>query len=54
MRAQDKGQAAEVRALCALVRAGTPSPFTHAELAATTRATFRIRESLRTGEAMRL
>ena len=53
-RAQDKGQAAEVRALCAMVRDGTPSPFTLAELAATTRATFRIRESLRTGEAMQV
>jgi predicted dehydrogenase/threonine dehydrogenase-like Zn-dependent dehydrogenase len=52
LRAQDKGQAAEVRALCAMVRDGTPSPFTLAELAATTRATFRIRESLRTGEAL--
>lgn len=49
LRAQDKGQAAEVRALCALVRAGTPAPIPLAELVATTRATFRIRESLRTG-----
>jgi predicted dehydrogenase/threonine dehydrogenase-like Zn-dependent dehydrogenase len=54
LRAQDKGQAAEVRALCAMVRDRLPSPFTHAELAATTRATFRIRESLRTGAAMQV
>jgi polar amino acid transport system substrate-binding protein len=54
LRAQDKGQAAEVRALCAMVRDGTPSPFTLAELAATTRATFRIRESLRAGTPERV
>ena len=52
LRAQDKGQAAEVRAICALVREGGEAPITLAELAATTRATFRIRESLRTGAAV--
>jgi predicted dehydrogenase/threonine dehydrogenase-like Zn-dependent dehydrogenase len=50
LRGQDKGQAEEVRAVCALVRDGAPAPITLAELAATTRATFRIRESLRTGQ----
>ena len=50
-RGQDKGQADEVRAVCAAVLAGGPAPITLAELAATTRATFRIRDSLRTGEA---
>ena len=51
LRAQDKGQAEEVRAVCALVRGDAPAPISLAELAATTRATFRIRESLRTGQA---
>ncbi|HEY0100940.1 MAG TPA: bi-domain-containing oxidoreductase [Pyrinomonadaceae bacterium] len=50
LRAQDKGQAEEVRALCAMVREGTPAPIALQDLAATTRATFRIRESLRAGE----
>jgi polar amino acid transport system substrate-binding protein len=54
LRAQDKGQAAEMRALCAMVRAGTPSPITLAELSATTRATFRILDALRTGEPQRI
>src|SRR5205085_1569344 len=49
LRAQDKGQADEVRALCAMVRANLPAPIALADLIATTRATFRIRESLRTG-----
>jgi polar amino acid transport system substrate-binding protein len=52
LRGQDKGQVEEVRAVCALVRDGAPAPITLAELAATTRATFRIRESLRTGQPM--
>jgi polar amino acid transport system substrate-binding protein len=52
LRAQDKGQAEEVRALCAMVREGTPAPIALGDLAATTRATFRIRESLRTGQAI--
>jgi predicted dehydrogenase/threonine dehydrogenase-like Zn-dependent dehydrogenase len=52
LRAQDKGQAAEVRALCAMVRDDTPAPITLPDLAATTRATFRIRESLRTNRAV--
>jgi polar amino acid transport system substrate-binding protein len=52
LRAQDKGQAAEVRALCAMVGEGAPAPIALDDLAATTRATFRIRDSLRTGQAM--
>jgi len=52
LRAQDKGQAAEVRALCAMVREGAPAPIALRDLAATTRATFRIRDSLRTGRAL--
>ncbi len=52
LRAQDKGQAAEMRAVCAMVRAHASAPIALAELCATTRATFRIRESLRTGQAL--
>jgi hypothetical protein len=46
---QDKGQSDEVRAVCAVVLEGKPAPIALEDLAATTRATFRIRESLRTG-----
>jgi polar amino acid transport system substrate-binding protein len=52
LRVQDKGQAAEVRALCAMVAANAPAPIALHDLAATTRATFRIRDSLRTGRAL--
>jgi polar amino acid transport system substrate-binding protein len=51
LRAQDKGQAEEVRALCAMVANNAPAPIALQDLAATTRATFRIRESLRTGRS---
>jgi polar amino acid transport system substrate-binding protein len=47
-RGQDKGQTNEVRALCAMVRGDAPAPIALADLIATTRATFRIREALRT------
>jgi polar amino acid transport system substrate-binding protein len=49
LRAQDKGQAEEARAACAVVLEGRPAAISLEELAATTRATFRIVESLRTG-----
>jgi predicted dehydrogenase/threonine dehydrogenase-like Zn-dependent dehydrogenase len=49
LRAQDKGQADEVRAVCAVVKEGKPAPITLEDLATTTRVTFRILESLRTG-----
>jgi predicted dehydrogenase/threonine dehydrogenase-like Zn-dependent dehydrogenase len=49
LRQQDKGQAEETRVACAVVAAGKAVPITLAELEATTRATFRIRDSLRTG-----
>jgi predicted dehydrogenase/threonine dehydrogenase-like Zn-dependent dehydrogenase len=49
LREQDKGQREEVRAVCAMVMEGKPSPISLEDLAATTRATFRINESLRTG-----
>ncbi|MDT5062184.1 MAG: polar amino acid transport system substrate-binding protein [Acidobacteriota bacterium] len=51
-RQQDKGQADEARAVCAIVLAGGQAPITLDDLAITTRATFRIRESLRTGQVM--
>ena len=55
LRMQDKGQADEIRALCAMVRDHTlPAPIALADLAATTRATFRIRDSLRTGQSMQV
>jgi predicted dehydrogenase/threonine dehydrogenase-like Zn-dependent dehydrogenase len=50
LRQQDKGQAEETRVACAVVAAGRPVPITLQELEATTRATFRIRDSLRTGQ----
>ncbi|MDQ1559800.1 MAG: hypothetical protein QOD32_2860 [Pyrinomonadaceae bacterium] len=53
LRAQDKGQAAEMRALCAMVGANEDAaPIALHDLAATTRATFRIRDSLRTGQVV--
>ena len=50
LRSQDKGQAEEVKAVCAMVLKGGPSPISLEELEATTRATFRIRDSLRSGQ----
>ena len=49
LRGQDKGQANEVREVCRVVLEGGPAPIALEDLAATTRATFRIMESLRTG-----
>ena len=49
LREQDKGQKNEVHAVCAVVMQGKPAPITLEDLATTTRATFRIKESLRTG-----
>src|SRR6266404_2980859 len=49
LRAQDKGQKNEIRAVCAMVRDGGSAPIALDDLATTTRATFRILESLRTG-----
>jgi len=48
-RTKDKGHAEEVRSVCGVVRKGEAAPITLAELEATTRATFRARDSLRTG-----
>jgi predicted dehydrogenase/threonine dehydrogenase-like Zn-dependent dehydrogenase len=49
LREQDKGQRNEIKAVCAMVLEGKPAPISLEDLATTTRATFRIRESLRTG-----
>jgi len=49
LRSQDKGQAGQVRAVCRTVLEGRDAPIPLNELAATTRATFRIKDSLRTG-----
>ena len=50
LRVQDKGQAEQARRVCEAVRTGT-SLFNLEELAATTRATFRAMDSLRSGSA---
>lgn len=52
LRAQDKGVREEVRAVCAALREGGPAPIPLEDLANTTRATFRILDSLRTGKAV--
>lgn len=54
LRNQDKGQAEEVRAVCAAVLKGGPAPISLNELAATTRATFRILDSLKSGRPMKV
>ncbi|HZE64695.1 MAG TPA: bi-domain-containing oxidoreductase [Pyrinomonadaceae bacterium] len=50
LRQQDKGQAEATRIACAVVVEGSPAPISLSELETTTRATFRIRDSLRTGQ----
>jgi polar amino acid transport system substrate-binding protein len=54
LRQQDKGQAEETRTACAVVAEGKPTPITLMELEATTRATFRILDSLRTGQRVKV
>ena len=49
---QDKGQKDEVRSVCSTILNGGDAPIALADLEATTRATFRILDSLRTGEAL--
>jgi polar amino acid transport system substrate-binding protein len=51
---QDKGQAEEIRQVCAVVMSGEAPPIALDDLAATTRATFRILESLRTGSSVQV
>jgi polar amino acid transport system substrate-binding protein len=47
LKAQDKGQQAQVRQVCVSVLEGGPAPIPIDELAATSRATFRVLDSLR-------
>jgi polar amino acid transport system substrate-binding protein len=47
LKTQDKGQQEQVRAVCASVLQGGPAPISLDELAATSRATFRVLDSLR-------
>src|SRR5436190_1351444 len=47
LKAQDKGQLDQVRAVCASVISAGPAPISLEELASTTRATFRVLQSLR-------
>ncbi|MBK8466043.1 MAG: bi-domain-containing oxidoreductase [Chloracidobacterium sp.] len=47
---QDKGQAEEIKAVCSTVLNGTNAPIALEDLATTTRATFRILDSLKTGD----
>ena len=49
LRSQDKGQTNEVREVCRVVLEGGPAPIALEDLVATTRATFGIMQSLRTG-----
>ncbi|HXT62293.1 MAG TPA: bi-domain-containing oxidoreductase [Pyrinomonadaceae bacterium] len=49
LREQDKGQRDEVRTVMSVVLDGKPAAISLADLKTTTRATFRIRESLQTG-----
>jgi polar amino acid transport system substrate-binding protein len=44
---QDKGQRNQIKRICDVIREGGPAPISLDELAATTRATFRILDSLR-------
>jgi polar amino acid transport system substrate-binding protein len=50
LRTQDKGHRDEISAVCAAVLAGAPGPIPLQELVEATRVTFRIVESLRTGQ----
>jgi predicted dehydrogenase len=47
LKAQDKGQQSQVRQVCASVLEGGPAPISLDELAATSRTTFRVLDSLR-------
>ncbi|HLO00744.1 MAG TPA: Gfo/Idh/MocA family oxidoreductase, partial [Pyrinomonadaceae bacterium] len=54
LRRQDKGQAEAVRVACSVVAGGGRAPIPLEELEATTRATFRVLDSLRTGQRVRV
>ena len=54
LKAQDKGQQAQVRRVCASVLEGGSAPISIKELAATTRTTFRILDSLRARQVIEI
>jgi len=54
LKEQDKGQQQQVKAVCASILEGTPAPINLAEIVATTRATFRIVDSLREQKAFEI
>ena len=54
LKAQDKGQQAQVRQVCASVLEGGPAPIGLDDLAATSRATFRVLDSLRERQPFRV
>ncbi|HEY6047119.1 MAG TPA: bi-domain-containing oxidoreductase, partial [Pyrinomonadaceae bacterium] len=49
LREQDKGQRNQIKAVCAMVLEGKTAPISLKDLVTTTRATFKIKESLQTG-----
>lgn len=51
---QDKGHAAEWKAFCESIQAGRPAPISFEEIAASTRATIRIVDSLRSGRELKV
>jgi hypothetical protein len=50
----DKGQRAELRSFVDAMRSGRPAPISIASLAATTRATLAVQQSIDTGRPERL
>jgi predicted dehydrogenase/threonine dehydrogenase-like Zn-dependent dehydrogenase len=52
LKAQDKGQADQVRTVCSSVLSNAPAPISLDDLITTTRTTFRILDSLREGSAI--
>ena len=51
---QDKGHAAEWKAFCESIQSGRPAPILFEEIAASTRATIRIVDSLRSGHELKV
>lgn len=54
LKAQDKGQSDQVRAVCASILSGSGAPIALEELISTTRTTFRVLDSLRERRAIEL
>jgi predicted dehydrogenase len=51
---QDKGHAAEWKAFCECIQSGQPAPISFEEIAASTRATIRILDSMRSGRELKV